>query len=178
MNKMISLLISIVALNTWAGMIQIKTAPIPLLIGLGNVEVGYGTGNLALGIGLASGTIDLDLSNSITIDEKRISLDYIFNSGWYLGLAASSIELEVSKNSIFGGSSRDGRTKATGIIASAGYRWQWETFFMELGLESVNYNFEEETIKIEDETGAVVDEEEIPANATGTALEYNIGWAF
>lgn len=164
--------------NAFAGF-QIKTAPISLLAGLTNAEIGFGMGNFVIGVGGMSGSYSNGI-DTIKASESHVRLDYMFNGaftqGWYLSASYAKISIELTQSPIFGGDDLTGSADASGFIVGVGYRWQWTSFFMELGLQYASLKFDDDKITISD--GTTTEEEDAPSSVTGSGLEYNIGWSF
>ncbi len=181
MKKIIFILVTLVSLNSYS--FQIKTSPLLPIIGGLSAELGFGvTDNVAVGVGGFAWRFDDGLTE-YNASEYHARIDYMFNGvftqGWYLSAVLSRIDVAVTVSSfnLFGPSSdANGEGSATGFIAIGGYRWQWPTFFIDLGLAYSSYNFDGGTIEVDD--GTTTSEVDSPSSISGPSLEFNIGWVF
>lgn len=155
---------------------------LPLIGGL-SLELGFGVADkVVLGVGGFSWNYDDGLTD-YSVNEYHARLDYMFNGaftkGWYLSaiLSKLSVDVTVSNFGLFGASSDShGEGSATGIVAVGGYRWQWPSFFMDLGLAYSSYSYDNDTIEVSD--GSTTTEEDTPSAINGAGLEFNLGWVF
>ena len=173
MKKLLIVLTVLLSINAQAGVFQIKLQPVSFLIGLTNVELGYGVDALTFVAGGASADITL-ANDNVKITEVHAGVDYMLTKGWYVGAHASRIDLTLTQTNS-SSTELTGEATATGLVGRFGYRWQWPSFFMELGAQYASYSFDKLVLKSSD--GSTSKDEDVP-NVAGAGLDFRLGWVF
>jgi hypothetical protein len=157
---------------------NLRFKPVQLLIGAGNIEVGYAlTENFSLAAGGMLWNVSL-LDVDFEVTEMHVRGDYwfsgAFNDSWYFSgyISSMSLGMETIENS----KNYSGDISATGFGIAAGYHWQWDNFNMELGVTWGSYSFDSK-LELEASDNTTI-EEDVPPSVTGGGLEFNMGFAF
>ena len=177
-KKLLLSFVMLLSVSAQAGVFQVRTQPLGFLLGLNNVELGYGVSNIMFVVGGTSADFEVG-DDSLQFTEVHAGVDYMLTKGWYIGLHASKIDLTVTQTNVnlstFSTELLEGDVSATGVIARLGYRWQWTSFFMELGGEFGSYSFDKVELKSSD--GTTTKKDDVP-DIAASGVDLRIGWIF
>ncbi len=159
--------------NTW----NFRFSPVGLLIGIIAAELDYKVAeHIVVGPAFLNWNIKIDdtsLLASVFGVQGAYYINPVYTDSFYVGGALSSLSVSASKTDSVG-TKYSASASGTALGVKAGYHWFWDSFNLNLGLvvssSSVN------KVKIKDDSGNVVDEQNSPGATTG--MDFAIGFTF
>lgn len=155
---------------------NVRTRPLSLALGMINAQVDYAiSDNLTVGPDFTSWNLtigDYDVSASGFGVGANYYFDNVFNDSWYVSGGYSSASATVKyKSSLYG--NLEASAQVAGVAIGGGYHWFWESFNLNLGLNTLLAATTK--VELKDSTGTVRDTYTYPG---GVGLDFAIGFAF